>query len=116
MRLRAARLRQSRRIAMTARIALVAPVLAALAVSAGCSSNPGTAGLPEQHESDPVSEPTGTTSEPLSTVTRSTVIANAMQWVNAMLLYCQSPNGQPDGDTSCSSTCMRQSNPQWDPY
>ncbi len=49
-------------------------------------------------------------------VTRSQVIANAQQWVTAQLQYCQSANGQPDYDTSCSSTCMRQSNPAWDPY
>ena len=49
-------------------------------------------------------------------VSRSTVITNAEQWVTAQLQYCQSANGQPDYDTSCSSTCMRESNPAWDPY
>ena len=32
------------------------------------------------------------------------------------LLYCQSPNGQPDGDSDCASVCNRASNPDWDAY
>jgi hypothetical protein len=36
--------------------------------------------------------------------------------VSAQLQYCQSANGQPDADTSCSSVCNRTSNAAWDPY
>ena len=43
-------------------------------------------------------------------------LSRAQQWVTAKLLYCQSANGQPDDDTSCSAVCNRESNPQWDPY
>ena len=43
-------------------------------------------------------------------------IARAMNWVRMKLLYCQSPNGQPDGDQDCSSICHRLSNPKWDAY
>jgi len=30
--------------------------------------------------------------------------------------YCQSANGQPDGDASCAPTCNRVSNSDWDAY
>jgi hypothetical protein len=36
--------------------------------------------------------------------------------VTAKLAYCQSPEGESDPDSSCSSTCERVSNAQWDPY
>ena len=55
-------------------------------------------------------------SVPPGSIARSTVIANAEEWVNAKLAYCQSPDGEPDPDSSCSSTCERESNPEWDPY
>jgi uncharacterized membrane protein YgcG len=59
-------------------------------------------------------EPVARTSEGLST---SDVIARAQLWVTAMVPYCQSPNGQPDPDTSCSPTCERPGEPAaWDPY
>lgn len=67
------------------------------------------------HESDPT-ESTGSTSEGLSTLTRSESIALAKQWVDAKLQYCQSANGARDYDTACSTTCTRQKNPAWDPY
>jgi hypothetical protein len=93
-----------------------APLLsfAALAALVACSSAAPVEmsqerGIPVQHTA--ISQAAYS-----SPVTRSQVIANAEQWVSAMLTYCQSPNGQPDGDTSCSSVCMRTSNPQWDPY
>jgi uncharacterized membrane protein YgcG len=45
------------------------------------------------------------------------IISRAQQWVDAKLQYCQSPNGQSDTiDPQCSPVCMRESNPQWDPY
>jgi uncharacterized membrane protein YgcG len=93
---------------------LVAPVL----LFAACSSAPVGPGAPVPHGSaSQAQERTSTTAAALSgPVTRSQVIANAEQWVTAKLLYCQSANGQPDGDTSCSSTCDRESNPEWDPY
>jgi uncharacterized protein (TIGR03382 family) len=66
-----------------------------------------------------VGEPTAKTSSPLTT---TDAINRAEQWVAAQLHYCQSPYGQPDGDSSCwawegpQHVCDRQSNPQWDPY
>jgi len=53
---------------------------------------------------------------PAGSIARSDVISNAEQWVTAKLPYCQSANGEPDADPSCSSTCERTSNPEWDPY
>lgn len=64
--------------------------------------------------SDAVSvEPTGSSS---SDITTTDVLARAEQWVNAKLLYCQSPNHAHDYDSACSSTCNRENNSQWDPY
>jgi len=51
-----------------------------------------------------------------SDITTTDVLARAEQWVNAKLLYCQSPNHAHDYDTACSSTCNRENNSQWDPY
>jgi uncharacterized membrane protein YgcG len=86
-----------------------------LVLLTACSSAPDA---PVAHGSaSQAQERTSTTAAALSgPVTRSQVIANAEQWVTAKLLYCQSANGQPDGDTSCSPTCNRESNPEWDPY
>lgn len=53
---------------------------------------------------------------PAGSIARSTVIANAEQWVTAKLAYCQSPDGDSDPDTSCPSVCNRESNPEWNPY
>ncbi|MGD0530649.1 MAG: hypothetical protein ABSE49_36285 [Polyangiaceae bacterium] len=61
----------------------------------------------------PRGEITATTS---SAITSDDALSRAQQWVTAKLLYCQSANGQPDDDTSCSPVCMRESNPEWDPY
>jgi hypothetical protein len=75
---------------------------AAAAAAGGCSSAPGPA------------EDIGTTSAAIST---GDILSRAQQWVNAQLLYCQSPNGADDSiDPSCPSTCVRQSNSEWDPY
>ncbi len=49
-------------------------------------------------------------------ITPSTIVSRADQWVTAKLQYCQSPNHKPDPDPSCSSTCERTDNPEWDPY
>ena len=85
---------------------------ASLLLLAGCSAGaPGDAPRPLEPERTSVAA--AALSGP---VTRSEVIANAQQWVTAQLAYCQSANGQPDGDTSCSPTCQRESNPAWDPY
>jgi hypothetical protein len=43
-------------------------------------------------------------------------IQRAMEWVNMELLYCQSANGQPDGDPDCPSTCVRAHDKRWDGY
>ncbi|MGH7330452.1 MAG: hypothetical protein ACREJX_19050, partial [Polyangiaceae bacterium] len=80
-----------------------------------CSSQGGLGTSGEVHESDST-ESTGSTSEGLSTLTRSEAITNAQQWVAAKLQYCQSANGARDYDTACSSTCNRTENPDWDPY
>ena len=53
---------------------------------------------------------------PPGDIARSDAVANAEQWVTAKLAYCQSANGESDPDPACSSTCQRQSDPQWDPY
>jgi uncharacterized membrane protein YgcG len=74
-----------------------------LALAAGCSAAPAST-------SD---ESLGSTAQGLST---ADAIARAEQWVAAKLLYCQSANGKPDGDTACASVCERESNSEWDPY
>ncbi|MEO8798543.1 MAG: hypothetical protein ABI551_11720 [Polyangiaceae bacterium] len=80
----------------------------------GCSSGAESG---EYHESDPASsESTATATEGLTTVTRSSTVDRAEEWVAAKLKYCQAPNGGHDYDTACSSTCARESNPDWDPY
>lgn len=43
-------------------------------------------------------------------------VARAREWVDAKLHYCQAPNHQHDNDSDCPSTCVRQDNPNWDPY
>jgi MYXO-CTERM domain-containing protein len=64
--------------------------------------------------SAPAPDPLGVAA---SAVTAAQAIANAEEWVLAKLLYCQSPNGADDTiDPSCPAVCMRESNPQWDPY
>jgi len=94
------------------RVALLASgALGALLLTA--CSGPGPADAPRPLEPERTSTAAAALSGP---VTRSQVIANAQQWVTAELQYCQSPNGQPDPDTSCSSTCQRESNAAWDPY
>jgi|HubBroStandDraft_6_1064221.scaffolds.fasta_scaffold406602_1 hypothetical protein len=45
-----------------------------------------------------------------------TAVARGMEWVAAMVPYCQAANHQPDGDSSCSATCDRPDNPAWDAY
>ena len=97
-------------LARALRLAPFAVVLGLPAFALGCAVAPQTGhnegeGLP--------GERTATTSAP---ITSDDVISRAMQWVDVKLLYCQSANGQPDYDTSCSSTCTRESNAQWDPY
>jgi len=69
----------------------------------GCSANDATA----------PSEPVGSSS---SAITTSDVVSRAAEWVNAKLLYCQSPNHAQDDDTACSPVCNREDNPDWDPY
>lgn len=80
-----------------------------------CSSQGGLGTSGEVHESDST-ESTGSTSEGLSTLTRSESIALAEQWVTAKLQYCQAANGARDYDSACSSICHRTSNADWDPY
>ncbi len=69
----------------------------------GCSANDGQA----------PSEPVASSS---SAITTSDVLSRADEWVTAKLLYCQAPNHAHDDDTSCSATCTREDNPEWDPY
>jgi MYXO-CTERM domain-containing protein len=90
---------------LTSRHALAAGCLLAIALP-GCGGGAdGTLGTPY--------DKLGTTSEALS---GNDAVARGALWVAAQVPYCQSPNGQPDPDTSCSSICMRPSNPDWDPY
>jgi hypothetical protein len=72
----------------------------ALVAAAGCSS----------------ATDDGSSGAQSSDITTTDVISRAQQWVNAKLLYCQSPNHAHDYDTACSSTCNREDNPDWDPY
>jgi MYXO-CTERM domain-containing protein len=73
-----------------------------LGLVAGCSGAP------------PPSEDVASSS---SAITTSTILSRADQWVQAQLLYCQSPNGASDTiDPSCPSVCNRESNSAWDPY
>jgi len=90
---------------MLVRALAVLAASGAVALAAGCSAAPEPA-----PSSD---EPIASTSQGLST---ADAIARAEQWVAAKLLYCQSANGEPDGDTSCASVCTRESNSQWNPY
>ena len=98
---------------MLARVLHLAPfaiVLALPALTLGCAAPPQTGH--NEGEGHP-GERTATTS---AAITSDDALSRGMQWVTAKLLYCQSANGQHDDDTSCSSTCTRESNPQWDPY
>jgi uncharacterized membrane protein YgcG len=95
---------------MLARALSLPPLAAFAAVAIGCSSAPPS---PHNEGEGLPGEATATTSEAIST---SDAIARGMEWVTAKLQYCQSANGQPDGDTACSPVCSRESNPQWDPY
>ncbi len=103
---------------MVTRSAVLGTLASGVVGLSACSGAPATQAGTGPHESDETSfEKTATSSAALSSpVARSTAIANAEQWVNAQLLYCQSPNGQPDPDTACSSVCQRESNAAWDPY
>jgi uncharacterized membrane protein YgcG len=95
---------------MLARALSLTPLAALAAVWVGCSSAPPS---PHNEGEGPPGEATATTSE---AITSNDAISRATQWVTAKLQYCQSANGQPDGDTACSPVCNRQSNAQWDPY
>jgi MYXO-CTERM domain-containing protein len=89
---------------LTSRVVLAAGCALAMCLPA-CSGAPDGTGSPDDH--------LGTTSEALS---GNDAVARGLLWVNAQVPYCQSPNGQPDPDNSCSSICMRPANAQWDPY
>jgi len=65
---------------------------------------------------DGTSEHLGSTTEDLTTIARSQVLARGQLWVAAKLPYCQSANHQPDGDKACAKVCTRPNNAQWDPY
>jgi len=92
------------------RLAPMAAVLALPVLTLACAAAPTTGH--SEGEGRP-GELTATTS---AAITSDDAISRAQQWVTAKLLYCQSANGQPDDDTSCSAVCNRESNPQWDPY
>jgi len=97
-------------LARALRLAPLAAVLALPALTLACAAAPQTGH--NEGEGRP-GELTATTS---AAITSDDAISRAQQWVTAKLLYCQSANGQPDDDTSCSPVCNRESNPQWDPY
>jgi hypothetical protein len=46
----------------------------------------------------------------------SSAVGRAMQWVEAMVPYCQAPNHKPDPDAACPSVCDRPDVADWDPY
>jgi hypothetical protein len=85
---------------------------ALLALPLGCAQTQGPGAGHDEGEGLP-GEVTAQTSE---AITSDDALSRAQEWVAAKLLYCQSPNGKPDPDTSCPSTCTRQSNAEWDPY
>jgi MYXO-CTERM domain-containing protein len=91
---------------------LSALALAVLAFPLGCAPTTGPGAGHDEGEGLP-GERTATTSE---AITSNDALSRAQEWVTAKLLYCQSPNGKADPDTSCPATCNRESNPQWDPY
>lgn len=97
-------------LARALRLAPLAVVLALPAFTLACAAAPQTGH--NEGEGRP-GELTATTSAAISS---DDALSRAQQWVTAKLLYCQSANGQPDDDTSCSAVCNRESNPQWDPY
>lgn len=83
--------------------------VAALALAACASEGPGGV-----TEAAPPSEHTATVAE---AITQTTVLARSQEWVDAKLLYCQSPNHKSDAiDPACPAICNRTDNPQWDPY
>jgi hypothetical protein len=92
---------------MTARSGFFAPLLSAfmLATAACGSAPPG--------------ESTGSTANAIDT---STIVSRAMELVDAGLHYCQSSQGNVDGDSSCwawegaGHVCHRQSNAEWNAY
>ncbi len=50
-------------------------------------------------------------------VSATDAIARAEQWVQAKLLYCQSPNHASDAvDPACPAVCTRTDNAAWNPY
>jgi hypothetical protein len=51
-----------------------------------------------------------------STVPGQQSIVRGMEWVTAMVPYCQAANGQPDADPSCAATCTRPDVPAWNDY
>jgi uncharacterized membrane protein YgcG len=97
-------------LARALRLVPLAVVLALPSLTLACAAAPQTGH--NEGEGRP-GELTATTSAAISS---DDALSRAQQWVTAKLLYCQSANGQPDDDTSCSAVCNRESNPQWDPY
>jgi len=93
--------------ARSARNLLAFSVLAALAVTA-CSSSPDA--------TDGETDPTGTTDEAASALTRQSAVSRADAWVGVKLHYCQAPNHARDFDSACAHVCNRHDNPQWNPY
>ncbi len=78
---------------------------AALLVASACSGTiTGYGGTP------------GTSDAAAATTPGQGSIVRGMMWVAAMVPYCQAPNHQPDGDSSCAATCTRPDVPAWDPY
>ena len=53
-------------------------------------------------------------SPPAHALTGAEMVDRAMDWVEAELLYCVSPNNAYD--STCGYTCNRDDNPLWDPY
>lgn len=52
-------------------------------------------------------------------LTNLEAVARAKQWSDAKLQYCWAPNGGDNhkaGNLACQKICVRQKNPEWDPY
>nr|HEX4318282.1 hypothetical protein [Kofleriaceae bacterium] len=91
---------------------LVLPLLVATACTgmvSGAPGNGGGGGGGDDTGSDP-------TAPDAALAPGMASVARGMEWVDAMVPYCQSANHAPDGDSSCAATCTRPDMPDWDPY
>lgn len=79
-------------------------LVAALAITAGCTGDINGQGDPSAPDAAAAAMP-GAMS-----------VQRGALWVAAKVPYCQAANHQPDYDSACSATCTRPDVPDWDPY